>query len=100
MVFGFVLDDGVISKSICGGVITLDGIFGLRPTHINKGMKKMDHGFGVDEEASNFGFGEEDITNVIIWATVRTGPFMVGKWVSYDIMMWPPARLRVLMTLR
>ena len=48
MVFGFVLDDGVISKSICGGVITLDGRFGLRPTHIDKGMTKMDHGFGVD----------------------------------------------------
>ena len=80
--FGFVLDDGVISTSICGGVITLDGGFGLRPTHIDKGMTKMDHGFGVDEEASNFGFGEEDVTNLIIWVTVRTGLFLVEKWDS------------------
>ena len=31
--FGFALDDGVIINPNCGGVITLDGIFGLRPTN-------------------------------------------------------------------
>ena len=98
--FGFVLDDGVISKSNCGGVITLDGRFGLRPTDIDKGMMNLDHGFGADEEARNFSFGAEDITNLIIWATVRTGLFLVGTWVSSDIMMWAPARIWVLMTLR
>ena len=55
--FGFALDDGVISNPNCGGVITLDGIFGLRPTNLDKGLTKLDHGFGADEEASNLGFG-------------------------------------------
>ena len=85
--FGFVLDDGVIYKSNCGGVITLDGRFGIRTTHLDKGMTKLDHGFGADEEASNLGFGAEDITNLIIWATVITGPFLVGTGVSSEIMM-------------
>ena len=55
--FGFALNDGVISHPNCGGVITLDGIFGLRPTHLDKGLKNLDHGFGADEEARNLGFG-------------------------------------------
>ena len=85
--FGFVLYDGVIRKSNCGGVITLYGRFGMRPTHLDKGMTKLDHGFGADEDASNLGFGAEDITNLIIWATVITGPFLVGTGVSSEIMM-------------
>ena len=55
--FGFVLDDGVIINPNCGGVITLDGIFGMRPTHLYTGLTNLDHGFGADEEARNFGFG-------------------------------------------
>ena len=55
--FGFALDDGVIRKPNYGGAITLDGIFGLRPTHIVKGLTKLDHGFGTNEKARNFGFG-------------------------------------------
>ena len=55
--FGFALDDGVISNPNCSGFITLDGRFGMRPTHLDKGLTKLDHGFGVDEEARNFGFG-------------------------------------------
>ena len=54
--FGFTLDDGVIINPNCGGVIKLDGRFGMRPTHINRGLTKLDYGFGVDEEARNFGF--------------------------------------------
>ena len=41
----------------CSGVIILDSIFGLRPTHIDKVLTKLDHGFGAYEEAINFGFG-------------------------------------------
>ena len=55
--FGFALDDGVISNPNCGGVITLKWIFGMRPTHLDKGMTKLDHGFGADEEARYSGFG-------------------------------------------
>ena len=29
----------------------------MRPTHLDKGLMKLDHGFGADEEAINFGFG-------------------------------------------
>ena len=54
--FGFALDDSVLSNLNCGGVITLDGRFGLRTTHLDKGLTKLDHGFGADEEAVNFGF--------------------------------------------
>ena len=39
------------------GVITLDGRFTLRSNHLNKGLTKLDHGFGADEKARNFGFG-------------------------------------------
>ena len=55
--FGFVLDDGVIVNTNCSGVITLYGRFGMRPTHLDKGLKKLYHGFGADEEARDFGFG-------------------------------------------
>ena len=57
-VHGFVLtlDDGVIRRTNCSGVITLDRRFSLRPTHIDKGLMKLDHGFGADEEAISFGF--------------------------------------------
>ena len=55
--FSLTLDDGVIRNTNCSGVITLDGIFGLRPTHINKGLTKLEHGFGAYEEARNIGFG-------------------------------------------
>ena len=54
--FGITLYDGFIRNTNCSGVITLDGRFGLRPTHLDKGLKNLDHGFGADEEASNFGF--------------------------------------------
>ena len=54
--FGFALDDSVISNPNCSGVIKLDGIFGLRPTNIDKSLTKLDHGFGAYEEASNSGF--------------------------------------------
>ena len=54
--FCFALDDVVIRKPNCGGVITLNGRFGLRPTHLDKGLTSLDHGFGADEEAKNFGF--------------------------------------------
>ena len=47
--FGFALDDGVISNPNHGGVITLDVRFGMRPTHLNKGLTNLDHGFGADE---------------------------------------------------
>ena len=43
--FDFTLDDGVISNHNCGGFITLDGRFGLRPTHIDKSLKNPDHFF-------------------------------------------------------
>ena len=55
--FGVALDDGVISNPNCSGVITLDGRFGMRLTHLNKGLTNLEHGFGTDEEDSNFGFG-------------------------------------------
>ena len=55
--FGFALDDGVSSNNNCSGVIIIDSIFGLRPTHIYKVLTKLDHGFGAYEEAINFGFG-------------------------------------------
>ena len=31
--------------------------FGMWPTHIDKVLTKLDHGFGTDEEARNFVFG-------------------------------------------
>ena len=98
--FGFVLDDGVISKSNCGGIITLNGIFCLRPTHIDKGMTKLDRGFSADEEARNFVFGAEEIIVLIIWGALRTGPFLVGTGVSSESMMWAPERLQDFLTLR
>ena len=55
--FGLTLDDGVISKTNYSGVITLGGIFGMRPTHLDKGLTKLDHGFGAYEDARNFSFG-------------------------------------------
>ena len=55
--FGFLLDYGVIENTKYNGVITSDGIFGLSPNHLDKGLTKLDHGFGADEEASDFGFG-------------------------------------------
>ena len=55
--FGFSLNDGVISNTNCSGVITLDGRFWMRPTHLNKGLTNLDYGFGEDEEAISFGFG-------------------------------------------
>ena len=55
--FGLTLDESVISNNNCSGVITMDGRFGMSPTHLNKGLTKLDHGFGADEEASDFGFG-------------------------------------------
>ena len=55
--FGFALDDGVISNPNCGGVITLGGRFGMNPTNLDNGLTNLEHGFGADEEASNFGFG-------------------------------------------
>ena len=55
--FGFTFYGCVISNPNFSGFITLYGIFGLIPTHIDKGMKNMDNGFGADEEASNLGFG-------------------------------------------
>ena len=54
--FGFAMDDGVIWNPNCSGVITLDGIFEMRPTHLNKGLTKLDHVFGAHEEARIFGF--------------------------------------------
>ena len=55
--FGLTLDDGVISNTNYSGVITLDGRFGMGPTHIDKVLTKLDHGFGAYEESRNFGFG-------------------------------------------
>ena len=55
--FGITLDDGFIRNTNHSGVIALDGRSGLRPTHINKVLTNLDHGFGTDEEARNFGFG-------------------------------------------
>ena len=55
--FGITLDDGFIRNTNHSGVIALDGRSGLRPTHLNKVLTNLDHGFGTDEEARNFGFG-------------------------------------------
>ena len=55
--FGVTLDDGVIRNTNCSGVIKLDRRFGMRKTHLDKGLMKLEHGFDVDEETSNFGFG-------------------------------------------
>ena len=55
--FGLTLDDVIIRNINCSGVITLDGRFGMRPTHLDKGLKNLDHGSGADEEAVYFGFG-------------------------------------------
>ena len=54
--FGFALDDGAVSNTNCGEVITLYGRLGLSSNHLNKGLTKLDHGFGADEEAIKFGF--------------------------------------------
>ena len=42
----------------------------------------------------------EDITNLMIWATVRSEPLLVGTGVSSESMMCVPARLQDLLTLR
>ena len=55
--FGLTFYDGFISNTKCRGVITLNGIFGMRPTYLQKGLKNLDHGFGAYEESRNFGFG-------------------------------------------
>ena len=54
--FGFALYDGVVSNPKCSGVIKPDRRFGMMPTHLDKVLMKMDHGFGADEEAIKFGF--------------------------------------------
>ena len=46
---GFSLNDGFISNTNCSRVITLDARFGLRQTHFDKSLTKLDHGFGADE---------------------------------------------------
>ena len=46
--FGFSLDDGFIRKPNCGGVIKMDRRFEMRPTHLDKGLTELDHGFGAD----------------------------------------------------
>ena len=55
--FGLTLNDGIIRNINFSGVIALDGRFWLRPTNLDKGLTKLDHGFGTDEEAGNLGFG-------------------------------------------
>ena len=47
--FGLTLDDGLISNNKCSGVTTMNGRVGLRPTHLDKGLTNLDHGFGADE---------------------------------------------------
>ena len=42
----------------------------------------------------------EDIMNLMIWAIVRTGPFLVGTGVSSESTMCAPAHLHALLTLR
>ena len=55
--FGLTLDDCVLINTNCSAVITLDGVFGMSSTHLDKGLTKPDHGFGSDGEANNFVFG-------------------------------------------
>ena len=52
----------------------------MRPTHLDKGLTKLDHGFGADEEAINFGFGSRghnkldylgDSENMVIYGRDR-----------------------------
>ena len=78
--FGFAMDDGVIRNPKCGGVFTLDDRFGVSPTYLDKGQTKLDHGFGADEEARNFGFGRRghnkldylgDSENMVIYGRDR-----------------------------
>ena len=71
--FGFALDDGVVSNPNCGGFIKLDGRFGLRPTYLDKGLKNMDHGFGTDEEARNFGFGSKRNNKIDYLGDIENG---------------------------
>ena len=61
--FGLTLDYGVISNTNFSVVITMDGIFGLRPTLLGKGLTNLYHGFSTDEEASNFSFGSRGHEN-------------------------------------
>ena len=42
----------------------------------------------------------KDMTFLMIWAIVRTGPLREGTGVFLESMMWAPARLRAWGTLR
>ena len=79
--FGLTLDESVISNNNCSGVITLDGRFGMSPTHLNKGLTKLDHGFGADEEASNFGFGSR-VHNKLDYLGNSEDRFISGRYRS------------------
>ena len=43
---------------------------------------------------------EDEMTFLMIFAIVRTGPLWRGIGTSSEIMMWAPVRLRALVTLR
>ena len=45
-------NDGVVANADGGGVISLDGRFGLRPTHFNKGLAHRHHFLGGNEECT------------------------------------------------
>ena len=47
--FCLALNDGVVRYTHGSGVIALDGVFRLRPTHYDEGIPKCNHGLGTDE---------------------------------------------------
>ena len=50
--------------------------------------------FAVSYRAPISASAADDITNLMIFATVRTGPFHFGSGSFSDKKMWAPARLR------
>ena len=70
--FGY---NGVVGESHRSGIIGLDGILPLGPFHVYESLEQRYHVLVSDKKAASSAAAAEDMTNLIIWAMARMGPF-------------------------
>ena len=54
--FASVRDNGIVNNTRSCGVVSLDGAFGLGPSHIDEGLAVGNHLMGRYKESSQLGF--------------------------------------------
>ena len=80
--FGHLVHHDLVGHACGSGVVSLNGRRGLRPAHLEESVLRGIMALAQMKRPESSASAAEDMTFLMIWAIVRTGPLREGRGCS------------------